>query len=259
MGNIYQVFNSQQNKDSNQNKYQNIIKLLKEVEKLNLNKSYAGLIEKIKKKDIQIIVAENEIKNDTLIVTNKLDDVKNDTSISKQDSIEVHSFAMIPENNDTLKNSPDTQKTIIKPLIKDSLIANATIEDILTNKTPVDSTRIYVEEKKSTLNPTDTVKIKTTSKLLNPEIDIFFTIRAGVFSKIKTSAQLNYIPDIFYEKTQKGHFKYFSGHYKDFAEAQTALKDVRSKGFKDAFIVAFKGENKISLSHAKAILNSKKD
>ena len=258
MGNLSEVFNTQQNENSNQNKYQNIIKLLKEVDELNLNKSYTGLLETIKN-DVNIIVAENEINNDTLIVANKLDEIKTDTSISKQDFIEVNTLAMIPENNDTLKNSPDTQKTIIlKSLIKDSLITNVIIEDTLLKETTVDTTKIYVEENKSTPKPIDTIKIKTTSKLLNPNSDIFFTIRAGVFSKIKTSAQLNYIPDIFYEITQKGHFKYFSGHYKDFSEAQIALKDVRSKGFKDAFIVAFKGENKISVSKANTILNSKK-
>jgi len=259
MGNLSEVFNSQQNENSNQNKYQNIIKLLKEVDELNLNKSYSDLIESINKNDIQIIVDENKINNDTLIVANKLDDFKIDTSISKQDSIEVNILAMIPENNDTLKFFPDTQKTIItKSLIKDSLIAIATIEDTLINQTLVDTTKIFVEEKKSTPKPIDTIKINPPSKLLIPNSDIFFTIRAGVFSKIKTSAQLNYIPDIFYEITQNGHFKYFSGHYKDFAETQIALKDVRSKGFKDAFIVAFKGKNKISVSKANAILNSKK-
>ena len=53
-----------------------------------------------------------------------------------------------------------------------------------------------------------------------------------------------------------GLYKYTSGHYTSDSEAENHLSEIRSKGFKDAFIVAFNKNERISISEAKQ-LNAK--
>ncbi len=50
-----------------------------------------------------------------------------------------------------------------------------------------------------------------------------------------------------------GLYKYTSGHYSSNTEAESHLKEVRNKGFTDAFIVAFHKDSRISISEAKQL------
>ena len=53
---------------------------------------------------------------------------------------------------------------------------------------------------------------------------------------------------------QNGVYRYTSGHFKDVKAAVKLQKEIRELGFKDAFIVAFNGDNRISLQQAKELL-----
>ncbi len=48
-------------------------------------------------------------------------------------------------------------------------------------------------------------------------------------------------------KKENGNFKYLAGNFKSLKEAKQAQKKLRSIGFKDAFVVAYQGGNKIKL------------
>ena len=48
-------------------------------------------------------------------------------------------------------------------------------------------------------------------------------------------------------KKENGNFKYLAGNFKSLREAKQAQKTLRSKGFKDAFVVAYQGGNKIKI------------
>jgi N-acetylmuramoyl-L-alanine amidase len=53
-----------------------------------------------------------------------------------------------------------------------------------------------------------------------------------------------------------GYYKYVSGRYANLNQAVDHLKIVRSKGFSDAFVVAFKGRERISPKEAMKIINA---
>ena len=52
-------------------------------------------------------------------------------------------------------------------------------------------------------------------------------------------------------------FKYVSGTFRNPDDAVKYQKDVRARGFSDAFVVGFEGERKISFSEAKELLKTK--
>ena len=52
---------------------------------------------------------------------------------------------------------------------------------------------------------------------------------------------------------QDGQFKYTTGNFTKFSDASELKSEMRKKGYKDAFIVAFLNEEKISLKEAKAV------
>ena len=60
------------------------------------------------------------------------------------------------------------------------------------------------------------------------------------------------------EYEQNGMFKYITGNKKNLSEANLLLKDVQKKGFKDAFVVAFQDNNRISPEEAIRILKKNK-
>jgi N-acetylmuramoyl-L-alanine amidase len=54
-----------------------------------------------------------------------------------------------------------------------------------------------------------------------------------------------------------GSYKYTSGNFNDIDAALLLRKEMISKGYKDAFIVAFKGKNRITIDEAKRLTGKK--
>jgi hypothetical protein len=48
-------------------------------------------------------------------------------------------------------------------------------------------------------------------------------------------------------------YRYLQGHYTTLDEAKKALPSVQAKGFADAFIVAYRGTDRISVSEAESL------
>jgi N-acetylmuramoyl-L-alanine amidase len=61
------------------------------------------------------------------------------------------------------------------------------------------------------------------------------------------------------EYKDNNSFKYVVGNEKSIKEILKIQKDLINKGFKDAFIIAFNGNNRISIEEAKKILNNNKN
>jgi N-acetylmuramoyl-L-alanine amidase len=57
---------------------------------------------------------------------------------------------------------------------------------------------------------------------------------------------------------QNGLYKYTSGHFATFEEARNALHDVKSKGFVDAFVIAFQEGKRINVNEARKLDGSLK-
>ncbi len=72
----------------------------------------------------------------------------------------------------------------------------------------------------------------------------------------KDDKRFNSLTNI-YMYEHNGMYKYTSGKFNSLSEAENYKKTIKSKGFPDAFTVAFLDDERISISKAKQILNEK--
>ncbi len=100
-------------------------------------------------------------------------------------------------------------------------------------------------------NPNDTGK--PLSKELGKNTDLVYSVQIGVFGGIRSSERLANAPDLFYDRTRKAYYRYFSGKYSSEQEAIAARNVIRTTGIKDAFVVVFYKSTKISLTKARKI------
>ena len=91
----------------------------------------------------------------------------------------------------------------------------------------------------------------TDTKLYNDD-DVTYSVQVGVFGGLRTSARLNNIQDLFYDRTSKGYYRYFSGMYNNEKNAIASRDKIRVGGIKDAFIVAFRNGKRISITKARS-------
>ena len=100
-----------------------------------------------------------------------------------------------------------------------------------------------------TINP-------TLMPFLNP---VFFRIQVAISSTdIGTNAK-KFAPltDVRIYRHQ-GMYKYTSGNEKKLEDALLLLEEIKKKGFKDAFVIAFRGEERITVQQAVDILETGK-
>ncbi|MBS9773538.1 MAG: N-acetylmuramoyl-L-alanine amidase [Tenacibaculum sp.] len=63
------------------------------------------------------------------------------------------------------------------------------------------------------------------------------------------------LTDVERVKVDKGYYKYYYGNTSDYKSIKEKLKKVRSVGYKDAFIVAFKDDERITVKEALKLMN----
>jgi N-acetylmuramoyl-L-alanine amidase len=76
--------------------------------------------------------------------------------------------------------------------------------------------------------------------------------KISLTEKSLQSTEFKELPEIFSYK-HNNYFKYTAGKYETFRGASEFLKVMQSKGYKDAFIVAFLNNERIPLNQAKQI------
>lgn len=79
--------------------------------------------------------------------------------------------------------------------------------------------------------------------------EIIFRIQLLASSKQLKEKTFKGLTDI-YEMPADGLYKYFAGQFNDYQEALQELPSVKSTGFEDAFVVAFKNGEKVTVSEA---------
>lgn len=84
----------------------------------------------------------------------------------------------------------------------------------------------------------------------------FFTVQVGVFSSPRISSDLNGVTPLYTEKTSNGYLRYTTGVYRDFGSADQRKDQVRNQGIKDAFVTAYRDNNRISAAQAREELGS---
>lgn len=151
-----------------------------------------------------------------------------------------------PIFNDEIEN--------LKPLQNENLLAgifpqkNDSSKDDTISKTTTD-----------TIKPTD---IKNNSSLENQSSDIdadeiVFRVQFKISDKPIDIKEEKPLEKIWYYMTGN-IIKYTSGKFSNFEEANKHLSELKSNGYKDAFVVAFKGNTRISIDEAKKLLQDKK-
>ncbi|MEZ4841569.1 MAG: N-acetylmuramoyl-L-alanine amidase [Flavobacteriaceae bacterium] len=181
----------------------------------------------------------------SLIQQNMVNDTKRKDRLVKQDNFLVLRNTFMPsvlvetgfltnKTEGAYLNSEKGQKEMAKA-IYDAIITykkqidKNTVVDI---PPPVEKPKKTEPEKRIIKGVDFKVQIASSSKKLNTEPYNFKGLR-GV-ERLKIGA----------------HYKYFYGKTSDYNEAKKLQQEARNKGFDSAFVVAFKGEEKISVSDA---------
>ncbi|MFA6923554.1 MAG: N-acetylmuramoyl-L-alanine amidase [Bacteroidales bacterium] len=152
-------------------------------------------------------------------------------------------------NNDSVKveinKNPEIKKDTIKPNIKN-------LPDTIKKNVKKEQPKQVKENKNTTNNNI----VKDNSHKENPKTNkIVFKIQltTSPVKLSKTSEIYKKFPNV-YEYYNSGSYKYATGAFKSITETKTLLTEIRNKGYKDAFVVAFNNGERITLEEAKKIL-----
>ena len=157
---------------------------------------------------------------------------------------------------------------------KENTIENKTKENKTSDKTVVktdnkDKTETVKEVKKTKKkskkenNKTETTAVKEVKKeavkesIYAPHEDenssgVVFRVQLGAFHKRLPKSAFWAIGDLIEIKTEEGLYKYTTGSFKKFGDAVYHKEEMMKKGYKDAFITAYKDGKRISLAEAGA-------
>jgi hypothetical protein len=104
------------------------------------------------------------------------------------------------------------------------------------------------DEEQKTKNGDDDVVAKSNESLIS------YRIQLGLFSKPKPAEFFAGIESVISENVDNGtSLRYFSPYYIAYSDADSVLTTVKTKGFKEAFIVAYYNKRKIPLERARQI------
>jgi N-acetylmuramoyl-L-alanine amidase len=84
--------------------------------------------------------------------------------------------------------------------------------------------------------------------------EVVFRIQLMASSKQLKEKSFKGLEEIF-EEAGDGLYRYFSGNYADYQEALAGLPNVKSTGFDDAFVVAFRNGQKVPVTEALSMSN----
>lgn len=92
---------------------------------------------------------------------------------------------------------------------------------------------------------------------LNPGLPegLVFKVQVGAFRKPIPDQSFKNLQPVSAETTRPGWLRYCVGMFKTFEPANYVKKELRSSGYKDAFVVAYYNGKRISLQEANALLN----
>jgi N-acetylmuramoyl-L-alanine amidase len=132
----------------------------------------------------------------------------------------------------------------------DLTVKSKRVEDIIT-KAEEETIQPFMTD---TVKQSDSVKQQVAAKENGDEI--IFKVQF-ITSPVKIpigSPKLKSIKDVSYY-IEKDLYKYTTGANSDFAKSIKYCEEVKSLGFSDAFVVAFRANQRISIKEAKQILN----
>ncbi len=123
------------------------------------------------------------------------------------------------------------------------------------------SQTMKTDSSKTTTNQpvVDTVAVLTIDSTLSREkLPVFYTIQVGAVANAEGADESRYssIKDVNKIIGGDGITRFYSGVFYDINETRSALSVLKNKGFKDAFICAFSGPRRISITEAGQLLKT---
>lgn len=82
----------------------------------------------------------------------------------------------------------------------------------------------------------------------------FYTIQIGTYSREKLLEELKVSTNVFYKQLPDGKFRYSFGVYKSMADVEKAKKLLKSIGYSDVVLTAYKDGESITIEEAKKVL-----
>ena len=123
--------------------------------------------------------------------------------------------------------------------------------------TVVDTTTAVVAQPVDTAVVVSTDTIQQPQEVAEPKVKVCFKVQfASSADKVNVSKVYSKVPEVgcYY---YSGAYRYTSGEFTDYDEAQKRLREVKKLGYSDAFLVAFSNDERISINDAKQQLGIK--
>lgn len=149
-------------------------------------------------------------------------------------------------------------------------IASAIYKAFKSYKTSIETGQIVEDDDPiEIITPKDTLKVDpilvkdpppVEKDTLKKADEVFFRVQFATYSQRKSanSAEFSNLSDVRYY-LQNGIYKYTSGNFTTLEDAIKAQHEVQQKGFKDAFVVAFLNEMRITPAEAVQLLKNAKN
>ena len=80
---------------------------------------------------------------------------------------------------------------------------------------------------------------------------LFYTVQVGVYKTPRQSSDLFGLSPLYTEKTSSGYLRYTTGMFQDYRSADQRKTAVRNQGVRDAFVTAYKDNQRISVAQAR--------
>ncbi|MBN2237493.1 MAG: hypothetical protein JW729_08025, partial [Bacteroidales bacterium] len=125
---------------------------------------------------------------------------------------------------------------------------------ILEAAGPLDQATTELLNKTTITLPSKYRKINFAATSISQLSGVYYTVQVGVYSRPRSSTQLFGIKPLYHNRLNNGYWVYFNGIFKTIADAETNKDAIRTKGVADAFVVAFKEGEKVSVSDARKAL-----
>ncbi|MCF8373531.1 MAG: hypothetical protein K9H64_18065 [Bacteroidales bacterium] len=93
-----------------------------------------------------------------------------------------------------------------------------------------------------------------TSEEAPEKLDVWYSVQLGLYKTDKIPAELDVIPDINVMHEPNGLYRYSSGKFDIEHEATTYKGGLKNAGYDDAFVVAYRGNERISLEQARKLI-----
>ena len=84
--------------------------------------------------------------------------------------------------------------------------------------------------------------------------EVYYTVQVASLAK-EDKGKLKNVPDLFYLRSKVGNYKYSSGKFSELVEAQQRKNTLRTQGFADAYVVAYRDGIPVSFKEAEIALN----